>query len=780
MFGSVNCYFDTRGVDPPDPPTYYYKCDTELWKCDIKLIPPSVYPYFDFTGALQVKNYLLGENLWGDKGKTYEIYWKGNIVIMDIGLDRLKGSYWIKTGEDDWKEMSSDKFLEITLNNDIEGLYIAYDSRIDPKPYWLLDKSAYEKQIDPKTKNPYYIETTMIDKNNPNEKVKFEIYRKIGAYKTKDKAVIPGNFYNGGTGVSTTVQNPAMYFIIIKPKEIVNCGSGKLLTKRHYESQRGKKDTCFLNDQEAIRAAENDCKANETTYECFNTTCNQEINSFYCPYPAGGTVVGSGWPLKVRSYLSSSEIEFIPQTSLAYIEVKGKNFKKSVSGSLLFEFLYDNHDMKINSMILKLPDFNTDAGNFTDIAVVLLKDTKAHCKDTMPIFNKPCDNYQIPQGEFLCGEECKLDGKTLLFASENSKPMDIKIDHNKRTFVIKGGPLSTMINIDGKLTPLDISINLSGHFVNFAPKAMGSESTRFVECGKENRYKPSANKTPVYLNAAGSFDIYEPLPTNPANYEWYEDYGLVTEKLWGKGEKYTIGQYKLGFGVHSITLAVKDKNGVVDTDTIKVTVRDTIPPNLTVPSDIIWFLSKPDIGPQKVDIGQAVASDTCSDNIMISNNAPKNLIFQPGKTSVTWEADDGRGKIATGDQKVTLISLDESPMMKIKDIAAKLNESTNKNMNSIEECRTAVDCKVDLQPLINATESLTLLMKDMSVPEGQNTQRLEITKKLEQTSTALKDADAKLKSSNEAKLKRQRLRADARSQMIKARNLITEIGNYSR
>jgi hypothetical protein len=464
--------------------------------------------------------------------------------------------------------------------------------------------------------------------------------------------------------------------------------------------------------------------------------------------------------------------------------VKAKQFKRRVSGALHFDYLHATHDMQINSMILKFDPLDTDVGRFEDITVALVAATKAHCRDQVinpkkiMLPNMPCDNYQIRQAEFMTGEGCKLDGKRLLFASENSKPIDITIDHTKRTFAIQGGPLKSLIKVNGKYTPLDISIALSGHFVNFAPKAIGRESTKYVECGM-SRGKHSSNLKPVYLTAAGSFDIYDPLPSNPAVYTWYEDYGLVTEKPWGIGKQYTIGQYQLGFGVHSITLLVQDKNGTVDTDTIQVTVGDTLPPDLTVPSDIIWFLVKPDIGPQKVDIGQAWAYDTCSDKVLISNNAPLNLIFQPGTTLVTWEADDGRGNTTKKIQKVILIPLDESPVLKIKDGLVYLAEANTNAMNALEDCKTMENCRIHQKPIVDAVEHLSTVLGRMSLPEGEQGFQRETLGKLESAVAALKEADSLIRRSNEERKSKRTLQAAAMERLTKARDIMLEISGRS-
>jgi hypothetical protein len=188
--------------------------------------------------------------------------------------------------------------------------------------------------------------------------------------------------------------------------------------------------------------------------------------------------------------------------------------------------------------------------------------------------------------------------------------------------------------------------------------------------------------------------------------------------------------------------------------------------------DIIMLQSKE--GPTQVDIGHALASDACSENVIIGNDAPANLIFQPGETSVVWKADDGRGNVETKVQKVSVIpwNMDRLDFTKIKIIAIRLTETINKVMNTIEECKALRSCSVDLNPLAGTVSHMKGLLKDMSIPETQQRSRQEILERLEPIQVSLRRADSLMKRANEVERGRQGLRSTAIYHLQHARDLI--------
>ena len=371
---------------------------------------------------------------------------------------------------------------------------------------------------------------------------------------------------------------------------------------------------------------------------------------------ASRTLIGGALTISPKT----SEIEFIPP-SKTVIHVKGNPYQSNASGHLQFDYHPQTMDLDLQSMLLNIEPFNTDIGTFSENKVAMLNYPTAKCTDSSPVFGQPCDNYQIPTGEFIGAESSKHGGKTLLWNSENVKPLDISIDHVNRTFDITG-TIQTTITLNGQPTKMDIIPDLKGRFVSFSPKAVGIESTTYAEC-EEN-----TNATPINLTAAGSFDVYAPSPANLPKYEWYEDYGTPTEHLWGNKADVQINPHQLAYGIHSISLLVEDMDGLVDIDTFDVEVGDSVAPDLIIPADIETQIYPPGTGSVYVEIGKANSNDICSDKVMVSNDAPKNQQFPPGETRVTWQADDGRGNLTTAEQKVNVRVLAPFPAALISTI----------------------------------------------------------------------------------------------------------------
>ncbi len=618
----------------------FSNCSYEVMNCPKKSEPLDV----NITGnpVFQIDKYKKIYNVWGDKSQAYLLYWDSNYTIRNIELPDIKGSLLVQTGYYD-SDVDLYDFLKITLLNDAENFYIAYDSRVKTKPNWLTAK--YEQMRHPNG-TPYYI---VVPTSKPSGDLRLEIWRRTSVPRQGDVVAIPGNIF-GCSGPGCSGAN--MYVVIIKPKVTPNCPAGTVdaFVKKGI-------DGCFDTLAAADDMGRKDWLTNFATLQYGGISCDSVAP---CPKE-------SALKVETKVYPYNSEIEFDPYnyTSIADIKIDGNQFyNQKVKGNLDFEYQYQTNNMKLNSMILKMDPLKTDMGTFQDITVTLWKSTNAQCKDPgIPIYHRPCTHYEIAQGDFVVGLSAKLNEKDLLFAGANQNVMPITINHQTRTFNFQG-PLQTVVKVDGKDTPLNIFVNLTGHFVNFAPKAFGQESTKHVECGISRiGGMKSGNKDPVKLDSVGSFAIYDTFLTNPPIYQWYEDFGLVTERLWGSGSKYIIAPYNLGFGVHNITLLVKDKHGIVDTDTFDVEVRDTIPPELTVPKDITIHQTavkkhpvKVKVDKVKVDIGQAQAYDTCSQKVMISNDAPKGLLFSPGTTIVTWTADDGHGNLTKKTQKVSVIT----------------------------------------------------------------------------------------------------------------------------
>jgi hypothetical protein len=136
----------------------------------------------------------------------------------------------------------------------------------------------------------------------------------------------------------------------------------------------------------------------------------------------------------------------------------------------------------------------------------------------------------------------------------------------------------------------------------------------------------------------------------------------------------------------SVSVTVTDDDGESDTANATVTVRDTTPPSITAPPDIV--VSADASCSAAPDIGVATASDSASPPVLVSNNAPAS--FPLGDTTVVWTATDASGNVATAEQLVTVVDTTAPdlsvsvtpdslwpPNHKLKDIVATVEATDN-------------------------------------------------------------------------------------------------------
>jgi gliding motility-associated-like protein len=104
-------------------------------------------------------------------------------------------------------------------------------------------------------------------------------------------------------------------------------------------------------------------------------------------------------------------------------------------------------------------------------------------------------------------------------------------------------------------------------------------------------------------------------------------------------------------GTHVIHWSFDDGNGNTTTATQTVTINDITPPVIACPINTILGANS---GCNYVgSIGMASATDNCSGNVTITNNAPS--AFPLGNTTVTWTAKDGANNVSTCTQLVTVV-----------------------------------------------------------------------------------------------------------------------------
>ena len=635
------------------------------------------------------------DGYWGGQKAYCDRPW----VIKNVGAPTLRGAGWISLPAAMSTSPGIHGGVKFRLDTDVENVYIAYDRRAKSLPAWLVDPTKWTRYTDLGA----YIVITKPDKLNNTTETKLELYRATKVPKKGETFEVPGNLHGAPiwpTGFSTS--EAAMYHIIVEAKKTYDCSkptkANKVNTAKlvHCGDQAvtGCAGVCCTKaevETQAAKTAIDDHLPN--TYTTANVSCAKLQG---CPdaqvvfRKTGLTVAPYGFP-------RSSEIEFDPAkaTSKATVTIVGQTFTPNVKGILDFEYLLDEHDrmltMKINGMSLYIDPLSTDAGTFSNIVVALMAPANAQCQDSPAPVASPCTDYQVATNEFIAALAADHPDGTLIAAAQNSGDIKVNIDHTTRTFTIKGGPLAATVNVNDEDRPIEISIDLTGKFLNFAPNARGYESQTVSEC-EENK-----NSEEIKLDASASFEIYgDAMPTAADSYYWFENYAQVGEKLWGTGKQVTIGTYQLDFGIHEFTLVVTDAGGISDADTFDVEVRDTVPPTLTVPQDRIRFVFAPETPPALVDVGEGSASDACSDDVMVTNDAPADSKFPEGTTTVLWEADDGRGNITTKTQAVTVVVFGDPNRPHVIEGFADLVVAINKAKDAAADCPPDGPCMVDL------------------------------------------------------------------------------------
>ena len=103
-------------------------------------------------------------------------------------------------------------------------------------------------------------------------------------------------------------------------------------------------------------------------------------------------------------------------------------------------------------------------------------------------------------------------------------------------------------------------------------------------------------------------------------------------------------------GSTTVNCSSSDTRGNTGTATFTVTVVDTTPPSITVPSDVTE-ISATAIA---VALGSPSVSDTVDSSPTLTNDAPP--LFPVGATVVTWTVTDDYGNSAAATQSVTILS----------------------------------------------------------------------------------------------------------------------------
>ncbi|MBI5914487.1 MAG: HYR domain-containing protein [Bacteroidetes bacterium] len=112
-------------------------------------------------------------------------------------------------------------------------------------------------------------------------------------------------------------------------------------------------------------------------------------------------------------------------------------------------------------------------------------------------------------------------------------------------------------------------------------------------------------------------------------------------------------------GTTTVTYTATDGSGNTATCEVEVTVEDTEAPDVACPADVSTTTNT-GCTATGVVLGTATATDNCTANPAITNNAPS--AFSVGITIVTWTAEDAAGNTATCPQEVKVTD-DDAPVL---------------------------------------------------------------------------------------------------------------------
>ena len=690
-----------------------------------------------------------------------------NWRLKKIQLPDLKGCAYIRSQFKDNTNNTSE-FLRFPRNPNIQKIFVAYDDRFTDKPYWLT--ADYKQRLGLYNEELFI---TIAKPDQPKLEVDLEIWEMKNLPNVGDPVIIPGNlFQNPKWPSGFPVSNAAMYLVIVMPDQQFDCSqqNQKYFVAIDVLDPCSVKE-CYDEPGKAETLAVEECEKAfvKGTHVCVNPKC---VVQQKCPPEEASKEYSL--TLGPRRFMRSSEIEFKNTPtfhSKATITMLGGTYTSEVDGILHFEYGLDAQGrmltIRINSMLLNLSDMSTSEGTFTNMVVALLDPVQAECTDAIAPWGTPCDTYQIRSETFTASTAADRGDELFFLVARNETHHSITIDHANRVFHLKG-PISTSIVVNNEDSPVNIDIDVTGRFLNFAPRANGNESTRYVECAER------FNKAPVYLDASQSFDIdgmygSPPITNAIASYTWYEDFGSATEKSWGSGKQVAIGPYQLAWGVHDITLEVRDSGGIADRHTFQVEVQDTQPPDLTPPQDIYFYRLSVNPQPEQINIGQASYSDMCSDEVIVTNDAPAGSTFGPGVHSVTWTADDGTGNVKTAVQKIHFFTL-KTP--DIWELPFQLADTIRSNKWLIRQCLEASDCSVDLGSLSVIIEEAAGQIQ--SIWDGEAALLSLVVEAMETARQFVVQANAQLIQSNEQTEGREDLRNAAEEQLDAATDALNQ------
>lgn len=348
-------------------------------------------------------------------------------------------------------------------------------------------------------------------------------------------------------------------------------------------------------------------------------------------------------PIAVNSWPRSSEGQVDPSRSSGVVTIveSGSSAATQLAGQVKFR-ITELGDAELGAIDLVGSDVALEEVDITGISVAHDADALARCADALPPSPyRLCTDYAIRRGGFVASGVSELNGDTLPLRLVNDAGMPLAIDFNARTFHLQGGPLSSRFLIDGEQRTVNLTIDVTGDFVNFAPLASAQETQPFWEC-QDN------SQATVTLIGSASFD--QDGHGDLASFLWVEDLGELSQTVLGTTS--TVVR-SMPFGTHALSLVVTDTEGISSTASFELAVVDSRIDSLSFPPDLV--VEDHDEPGEIVDPGTAAGSDDCSGVVDLRSDAPADHRFGLGFTPITWVADDLRGNVETHTQKIYVL-----------------------------------------------------------------------------------------------------------------------------
>lgn len=379
------------------------------------------------------------------------------------------------------------------------------------------------------------------------------------------------------------------------------------------------------------RAVYDNSAASDNVYKICGTA---DVVSDNVQSKTSGLVINA-WPRTSTAFID-------PARSSATIQALGASRTVPVGGPISFR-IDEKSNLTIDEITLFAAPFSVKDATIGKISVGQRGSVLAVCADTPT--PKPyglCGSYSVPATDnAFAALGATVNGDPVFTPLINRQPIPVTVDFNNRIFKLGGGGIAGRIPTrDGSGIDVQLSLDVTGAFVNFAPVASTLEMKKKFECKDGNRGL-------VVLDARASYDLDQGKAT--LLYKWVEDAGTPAERVLGDKDHFSA---PMNFGGHRITLSVEDDRSVVTSVTFDVEVVDPGIDRFEPPADVYAVVKGPGA---PVSIGQATASDDCSGHVKIRNNAPGMMLFPAGFTPVDWIFDDYRGNVAIRRQNVFVL-----------------------------------------------------------------------------------------------------------------------------